>query len=109
MRRARPSTETDHFQRDGSVQTLLPGAIDHALSAATNLLEQLVVAKLYLDPTRPMVAVVILLERPQPGFEQTHATKSARRIGKNFRAAFCANALNFINLSTQSRSSPQLY
>src|SRR5436190_15710890 len=106
MRRARPSPETDHFQRDRTIQAFLPGAIDHALSAATNLLEQLVVATLHLDPTRPMVAVVILLERSQPGFEQTHATKSARRIGKNCRTAFCTDALKFINLSTHREAPP---
>src|SRR3982751_5009835 len=109
MRRAGPSAETDHFQRDGTIQAFLPGAINDALSAATDFLEQVVIAKLHVYSTRLTLAVVILLERSQPGFEQTHAAKSAWRIGKNCCAALSANALNFIDLSTQSRSSPQLY
>src|SRR5205823_896365 len=46
MWRARPVAETDHFQRDRSIQAFLPGSVNHALSAASDLLQQLIVAKL---------------------------------------------------------------
>src|SRR6266566_3122337 len=105
VRRARPLAEPDHLERDGAIKAFLPRAINHALSAATNLFEQLVVAKLHLDSMRLLLATVVVLERSQSSSEHTHATKSAWRIAKNCRAAFCAHALNFVNLSTQSRSS----
>src|SRR5207248_6651358 len=101
MRRAGPSPEANHFQRDGPVEAFLTRAINDPLSAATNFLEQFVIAELHLDSARPLLAVAGVLERCQTSFEQTHAAKSAWRVGKNGRAAFCANALNFVDFGTQ--------
>jgi len=105
VRRARPFTQPENLERDGAVEAFLASAINHALSAASNFFEQFVVSKLHLDSVRVLLALVVLIERSQSGFEQTHAAKSARRIGEDRRTAFCADALNLVNLSTQSRSS----
>ena len=40
-----PGTEADHLQRDGAIETFLTGAINHALTATADFLQQLVVAK----------------------------------------------------------------
>ena len=39
IRFARPMTEANDFQRDRAIETLLPGAKHHALTAATNFLQ----------------------------------------------------------------------
>jgi hypothetical protein len=38
--------QADHLQRDSAIKTFLPGTIDHALSAATDLFEQIVVTEI---------------------------------------------------------------
>src|SRR5205823_6767972 len=43
MRFSGPMAKADHFQRDREVQTFLPGAINYALSTATDPLDQFVV------------------------------------------------------------------
>jgi hypothetical protein len=80
------------------------GAIDHPLAAPADFLKQPVVAKFHLDSAR-LLSTIILIKRSETGSKQTHAAKSARRICKNGRTAFCAYALNFISLITQWRSS----
>src|SRR5207248_9580984 len=47
VRCARPLAETDHFERDSSVEAFLARAIHYALSAAPDLFDQLVIAKLH--------------------------------------------------------------
>src|SRR5690349_8935814 len=105
MGRARPLAEANHFQCNCAVETFLAGAINHALSTATNLLEKFIIAELHVQACRVVLAIAILLERSQSGLEQANTAKSARRIGKNRRPAFCAHALDFIGLGTQPRSS----
>src|SRR5439155_26926867 len=39
-----PMTEANNPERDCAIQTFLPGAIDYALTAASDLLQQLVIA-----------------------------------------------------------------
>ena len=46
MRFGRPMSERDHLQGNDPVQTLLARAIDNSLAAATNFLQQFVVAEL---------------------------------------------------------------
>ena len=41
-----PLAEANHFKRDGAIETFLPGAINHALTAATDFLQQFVIAEL---------------------------------------------------------------
>src|SRR5438552_19154936 len=105
MGRAGPSAQTNNFQRNRAIKTFLASAINHALSASANHLEQLVSAELHLDTARLLLTVVVLLERSQSSSEQTNAAKAAWRIAKYCRAAFCAHVLNFVGLGTQSRSS----
>jgi hypothetical protein len=40
-----PRAKADHFKRDSAIETFLMGAINHALTAPANFLQQLVVAK----------------------------------------------------------------
>src|ERR1041385_953608 len=105
MRRARPLTEANHLQCHGAVQTFLPCPIDYALSAAPDLLEQFVIAKLHFNWGRLLLAVPVVFEWSQSSFEKTHAAQPAWRIGKNRGTAFCANTLNCIGLCAQSRCS----
>ena len=105
MRLCSPGAQANYFECDGAVETFLPGAINYTLTAPADFLQQLIVAKLHLHPARLLRAIVVLLERSQSSSKQTNAAKSARRIGKDGRAAFYAHALNFVGLGIQSRSS----
>src|ERR1044071_2273027 len=105
MRRARPLTQPNHLERDRAAKAFLARAINYALAAAPDLFDDFVIAKFHLDSARLLLVLVIVLDRFQSSFEQANAAKSARRIGKNCRAAFCAHALNFVSLGTQSRRS----
>ena len=40
-----PRAQSNHFERDGAIETFLMGAINHALAAPANFLQQLVVAE----------------------------------------------------------------
>src|SRR6266508_4487467 len=45
MRFGGPRAQTDHFERDGAIETFLIGAINYALTAASNFLQQRVVSE----------------------------------------------------------------
>ena len=45
MRFGGPMAEADHFECDGAVQTFLPRAINYALAAAADFLQEFVIAK----------------------------------------------------------------
>ena len=45
----RPRAQTNYFERDGAIETFLMSAINYALTAATNFLQQLVVAEFALE------------------------------------------------------------
>ena len=45
MRVGSPMAQADHLERDSAVETLLPRAINHALAATTDYLQQFIVAK----------------------------------------------------------------
>src|SRR5205085_6386926 len=107
MRFSGPMAKADHFQRDRAVQTFLPGAINYALSTATDLLEQFVVPKVgkglcsirFLLITRQWHAftragVIPLLrdyrfarEEIEAGLEEASGAKSLRCVGENLRSA----------------------
>ena len=46
MRFGSPMAEANHFERDGAIETFLPRAINHALAATTDYLQQFVIAKI---------------------------------------------------------------
>ena len=60
--------KTNDFECDGPIKTFLSRPINHALTAATNLLEQLVIAELHLDPARLLRAVAVFLQRSAAQF-----------------------------------------
>ena len=45
VRFGRPRAQANHFERDGAIETFLMSAINYALTAAANFLQQLVVAE----------------------------------------------------------------
>ena len=45
MRFRRPMAKTNHFQRNRAIETFLPRPIHDALTTATNLVEQCVIAE----------------------------------------------------------------
>ena len=49
MRFSSPGTQADHFERDGAIETFLMGAINHALTAASDFPHQLVVSEVSQD------------------------------------------------------------
>jgi hypothetical protein len=54
MRFGGPRAQADHFERHGAIEAFLMGAINHALTAATDLFQQFVIAQLsqYLGNAR---------------------------------------------------------
>src|SRR6266516_3492120 len=100
-----PPAKPNDFQRDDPIKTLLPRPINHPLTAPTNFLHELVVAELHLRSSRLLPLAVPLIKRTETGSKQTQAAKSAWRIAKYGRRAFCAHALNSVSLGDQSRSS----
>jgi hypothetical protein len=44
-----PGAEADHLKCDSTIETFLMGAIDYALTASANFLQQFVVAKVTKD------------------------------------------------------------
>src|SRR5437016_7631017 len=91
MGSTRPATKADDLESNGSIQAFLACAINNALSTASNLLQQRVVAEFHLHSVRFLCMVAFVVERAQSSPKQTHAAKSAGRVGKNRCAAFCAN------------------
>jgi hypothetical protein len=94
VRFARPLAESNDFQRDCAVETFLPGAKYHALTAATDFFQQLIVAQASLE----VPAVVVgdpghgVRQNPERCFERAGGAKSFRRIRKDFRAALSAES-----------------
>src|SRR5439155_19193120 len=80
---------------DRSIQTFLPGAIDHTLSAAADFLQQLVVTKFHLHRRSAQFRrfiIVTVQERPQTSLKQAEAAKSLGRIREDPAPTFTANA-----------------
>src|SRR5207249_230572 len=108
MRFSGPMSQTDYFESYCAVETFLPGAINYALSAAADLLQQFIVAKvgecfcsirflisvrrwhgIWAGVTDPGYSV---REQRKACLEQAHGAKSFRRVGKNFRTALSTNS-----------------
>src|SRR5207249_3195034 len=109
MGSTRPATKADDLEGNSSIQAFLACAINHALSTAAYLVEQLVVAEFHLHSALFLHVVFLVIERAQPSPKQTHAAKSMGGIGKDGRPAFCANSLNFIRRRAQSVSNLYVY
>src|SRR6266480_1168128 len=102
MRFARPLAKTNDFQRDGTIKTFLAGSKYHPLSAASNLLEQFIIAEVHQH--RHWRAGVIRLRRRyggqvDPGYrfilgwvesrlQKAGAARVLRGIGRNGCSAF---------------------
>ena len=88
MRFGRAMAETNNLKRNEAVQTLLAGAINDALTAATDFLQEFVIAELRQDR--------FVLRRRLIALEQTRLEQTGRAIlrdlvRKDFRPAFVAD------------------
>ena len=94
VRFARPLAESNDFQRDCAVETFLPGAKYHTLTAATDFFQQLVVAQVSLEVPTARVGDPGhgVRQNPERCFERAGCAKASRRIRKDFRTAFSANS-----------------
>src|SRR5438046_8443562 len=106
MRFSGPMAQANHFERNRAIETFLPGAINDALAAATDYLQQFVVAKIAECPraarlhfrrarrSRPTCVrrfVGFISGQIKAGLKEASGTKAFRRVGKNFRSAFSTN------------------
>ena len=84
--------ERDHFERNDSIETFLPRAINHALPAASDFFQQFVIAKI-LHRRRLLRDVfeigVALFKKTQTGSQKTEAAKTSRLVRENRRSALC--------------------
>ncbi len=62
MGRTRPVAEADNFYRDRSIKTFLTRAINNALSAAANFLQQFVIAEIHLHSFGLRRCIILLIE-----------------------------------------------
>src|SRR4029077_6366283 len=82
--------QPDDFQRDDALETLLPGSKYHALPAATDLLEQFVIAEVYQrrNRTAGVIDPGYSFVRAETCLQQTGATRVLRGIRWNGCSAF---------------------
>src|SRR6266496_5118509 len=95
--------EANDLECQCAVETFLPGAINHTLTAATDLLQQFIVAKVgqRLCRTRSTAlmgqrcysdrVLILAREQTETGFQQTGAAKFLRRVSENLRPALCTD------------------
>src|SRR3954452_14790954 len=84
MRFVTPVARPDDLQRDRSIQTFLPGSIDHCLTTPADLVQQLVIIE--LAKVRPAFLHPLLglaIERADCGVEQAQTAKPLRGVGEN--------------------------
>src|SRR5262249_14927263 len=110
MRFGGPISQADHFQCYRAVETFLPGSVNHTLTAASDFLQQLIIAKI-AEPAcgscrflciRRLWAITnagvtdpgyrFFGEQTKPGLEQTCGAKFLRPFSENLRATFCASS-----------------
>jgi hypothetical protein len=85
----RPSSQANHFERDGAIETYLPRPINYTLPTPTNFLQQLVVAEFGLN----LCGVQRLLQkRRHRSVKKTQTAESLWRIREELAPAFAANA-----------------
>src|SRR5713101_7137138 len=92
MGSTRPAAKADDLEGNSSIQAFLACAINHALSTAAYLVEQLVVAKVHLDARIIRRLVVSSSARAKACPKQTNTAKAEGRIRKNRSSAFFANS-----------------
>jgi hypothetical protein len=89
-----PLTQSDDFERDDAIETLLAGPKYYALSTVSNLLEQFVIAEVHqhrnrtagvIDPGNNFV-------RAETRLQQTRAAGLLRGIGWNSCSAFATKS-----------------
>src|SRR5437762_14247667 len=82
--------QDDDLERDCSIKAFLSGTVNNALTATSNFLLQLVIAKMRWHAHAWGFA--IFLHKPaDAGLEQTNAAKSTGRISENCSSAFWAD------------------
>src|ERR1700720_2127379 len=95
-----PMANADNFQCNRPVETFLPGAIDHALTAAADFLQQLVIVEVCWHRHWARFGIlVIFAQRSKTGLKQTQPAKSLRRVREDLAAAFTANTVRIFGSS----------
>src|SRR6266536_4091292 len=93
--------QDDDLERDCSIKAFLSGTVNNALTATSNFLLQLIIAKMRRDAQGWGFA--IFLHKPaEAGLEQTNAAKSAGRVGENCSSAFWADSWSAYHFSPLS-------
>ena len=129
--------KADHFERDGAIETFLMRAINYALTAPADFLQQFVIAK--VCPAFLLIACCLcrsglphaivrpgsidpgysfLVEQTKTGLKKASRANFLPRVSRNFRSAFSANgggslhsdglAISSLN-SIHARNSPVGY
>src|SRR5262249_37072010 len=85
-----PNAETNHFERDDAIEAFLMSAIDNALTAPANLLEQFVIAKVkqHRHWSADVIDASYNFVGAETGLEQACAAGLFRGIGGNRCSAF---------------------
>src|SRR5438034_5275644 len=107
MRFCSPVAQADHLQCHCAVKAFLPGAVNYALTAPTDFLQQLVIAKvtqhswwthslLSIQCWQAIIVAGVIApgyrftaEQTEAGLKQTSSANAPPRGGGNFRAALC--------------------
>ena len=91
MRFGGPRAQADHFERDGAIETFLMRAINYALTAPADFLQQLVVAEFGWN----LCGVQRLLQkRRHRSVKKTQTAESLWRIREELAPAFATSAAN---------------
>ena len=133
MRFSRPLAEANDFQRDCAVETLLARSKHHALTAAADFLQQVVIAKVsqYLGSTRCFftmvsssrsirfrifIGIVVIAsgyrcvqKQTKSYLEQAGCAKSFGRVGKDLRPALSTNSRHAGHHGRVARALAMLY
>src|SRR5439155_8334635 len=114
-----PMTEADNLERDCAIQTFLPGAIDYALTAASDFFQQFVIAKItqHFSQARSTAIVGqrrcrvfnVASEQTEARLQQTGAAKFLRRISENSRPALCTDFVGRRHVAGRTIQRPNKY
>jgi len=87
-------TQSDDFERDDAIETLLPGSKYYSLPTAANLLEQFVIAEIHQHRRGRKIDIYFTLGLAwaEARFQQTRAAGVLRRIGWNGCSASAAKS-----------------
>src|SRR5437899_4464495 len=86
--------QSNDFECDDAIKTFLAGSKYYALSAAANLLQQLVIAEVHQHRRRPKIDIYFTrgLDWAQTRLQQTGAAGLLRGIGRNGCSAFATKS-----------------